>query len=411
MYPNNVVSRAHDAADMEMKNAHHLPQHLFSTTLNTIKYSPGHLIARRMSDLIARAEGAVFSIHANHHPFIAPAKHNPFIAPPRPRAARRRIASCTYSSPRVQFDLDTCLPAPELSVPSKKLRGERRPRTSILAPPDYCHHRRQRTRRRHLPSPLVARPKIHPMTNAMQDGPPSSLPLGPLLGNLPAHLFQQEVLRRLAPTDLASLAGAGRGCAAAVAATALMTWAKRAKMTPTPGHLGLNLPPLRLKTAYSYAAGGGNLEVLEWLHNTGCPWVDEITCAAATGGHLKVLKWLHNHGCPWDRWTCAYAAGSGHLRMLQWARQHNCPWTWATPAFAAEGGHLAVLQWAREHGCPWDYYTCMLAAEAGQLEVLQWVRENNATGDVWSENRVRLWCAAGPREQEVLTWLDELIAP
>ena len=35
-----------------------------------------------------------------------------------------------------------------------------------------------------------------------------------------------EVLARLGPRDLASLAGAGRGCAAAVAATALMKWAK-----------------------------------------------------------------------------------------------------------------------------------------------------------------------------------------
>ena len=51
------------------------------------------------------------------------------------------------------------------------------------------------------------------------------------------------------------------------------------------------------------------------------------------------------------------------------------------------------------------------AARAGQLEVLQWVRKNDASGEVWSENHVRLWCAAGPREQEVLTWLDELNAP
>ena len=76
----------------------------------------------------------------------------------------------------------------------------------------------------------------------------------------------------------------------------------------------------------------------------------------------------------------------------------------------AEGGHLAVLQWARETGCPWDFSTLMYAAEAGQLEVLQWVRENDATGEVWSERRVRIF-AAGPRKQEVLAWLDELSAP
>ena len=82
-----------------------------------------------------------------------------------------------------------------------------------------------------------------------------------------------------------------------------------------------------------------------------------------------------------------------------------------TPAFAAEGGgHLQVLHWARARDCPWDLHTCIYAARAGQLEVLQWVRENDATGEVWSEVRVRNY-ASGPRKQEVLTWLDELSAP
>jgi len=221
------------------------------------------------------------------------------------------------------------------------------------------------------------------MTTAAQGDPPPTLLLGPLLGSLPDLVFQQEVLKRLGPTDLASLSGAGRGCAAAVAATALMQWAKRAKSTP-PRHLGLYLPLLCLKEACSHAARGGHLEeALQWLHNTGAQW-DADTCAgAAGGGHLKVLTWLHTHGCPWTASTCAHAARFGHLH---------------------------VLQWAREHGCRWKSHTCIFAASAGHLEVLQWVRENDATGEVWNENRVRR-SAGGPRKQEVLTWLDELRAP
>jgi hypothetical protein len=134
------------------------------------------------------------------------------------------------------------------------------------------------------------------MTTAADGDAPQSALLAPLLEHLP-DLFQQEVLRRLGPTDLASLAGAGRGCAAAEAATTLMQWAKRAKMTP-PGHLGYHLPPLCLKEACSHAARGGNREVLDWLHNTGCPWNAVTTCAAAAGGHLDVLRWAREHGCP-----------------------------------------------------------------------------------------------------------------
>jgi len=83
-------------------------------------------------------------------------------------------------------------------------------------------------------------------------------PSSPLLGRLVAELgdlLQQEVLRRLGPEDLASLAGAGHGCAAAVAATALMQWAEHAKME-APGYL----PPLSCVTAAcSHAARGGHL--------------------------------------------------------------------------------------------------------------------------------------------------------
>jgi len=42
--------------------------------------------------------------------------------------------------------------------------------------------------------------------------------------------------------------------------------------------------------------------------------------------------------------------------------------------------------------------------------VLQWIRENDTNGAVWNEDDVRRY-AAGPRKQDVLTWLDGLSAP
>jgi hypothetical protein len=77
---------------------------------------------------------------------------------------------------------------------------------------------------------------------------------------------------------------------------------------------------------------------------------------------------------------------------------------------AAEGGHLEGLQWVRQYDCPWDSHTCIFAARSGQLEVLQWVREHDATGEVWSERRVRCH-ATRPRREEVLAWLDDIRAP
>jgi hypothetical protein len=139
------------------------------------------------------------------------------------------------------------------------------------------------------------------------------------------------VLRRLGPRDLASLAGAGRGSAAAVAATALMKWAKgeknrRCSLWRSTFMYMYFAPRLCLRGACSLAAYDGHLEVLKWLHSTGCPW-DSSTCdAAAVGGSLGMLSWLHKMGCPSNAATCCAAACGGHLEVLKWLHNTGCPW-------------------------------------------------------------------------------------
>ena len=60
-------------------------------------------------------------------------------------------------------------------------------------------------------------------------------------------------------------------------------------------------------------AENGNLELLQFLHEKGCPW-DEWTCSeAANFGHLECLKYLHENGCPWNEYTCLNAARNGHI--------------------------------------------------------------------------------------------------
>ena len=48
----------------------------------------------------------------------------------------------------------------------------------------------------------------------------------------------------------------------------------------------------------AYAALGGHLEMVKFLHEKGCPWDSRATEYAADGGHLDVLKYLHEKGCP-----------------------------------------------------------------------------------------------------------------
>jgi len=245
-------------------------------------------------------------------------------------------------------------------------------------------------------------------------------------------LVLQEVLVLLGPKALASLAGVDRGCAAAVASTALMQWAKHVKMEDPPAETGtltdigapsvpqssINaLTRLSFTTACSHAALGGNLEVLQQLLTTACPWEERTLCGlAALGGHLGVLHWLHNNGVhidhltivcaargghlnvlewlleqcfpwltgvecwllrePWGPLTCASAAAGGHLNVLKWLRKRNFQWGWRTCAYAAKGGHLDVLRWLRENNCPWSLDTIYHATKTGQLEVVAWALAN-----------------------------------
>ena len=216
------------------------------------------------------------------------------------------------------------------------------------------------------------------MTTAAEGDPPFQLLLRLL--ELPDGFFQAEVLRRLGPAALASLAGAGQAWAEAVAATALMTWANHEKRFPTRCFSMFDYPAtqLCLREACSLAARGGHLEVLKWLHNTGCP-CDTYTCrAAASGGYLEVLNWLHNQGCPWDEWNvCHAAAAGGNLEVLTWLHNSGCAWGSATCTGAACGGHLTTLQWAREHHCAWNKAQVRDHAARGRhVDMLRWLDEH-----------------------------------
>ncbi len=49
-----------------------------------------------------------------------------------------------------------------------------------------------------------------------------------------------------------------------------------------------------------------------------------VCAAAAAAGNVALLQWLREGGCPWDEYACTCAAQMGHLSALQWLRSHVC---------------------------------------------------------------------------------------
>ena len=90
---------------------------------------------------------------------------------------------------------------------------------------------------------------------------------------------------------------------------------------------------------------------------------EEVMERAVASGNLVLVKWLRDEGCPWDEMACAWAAMLGHLKILKWLRANGCPWdaetcerSWWRVGFDFDGFDL-VLSWARENGCPWTAET------------------------------------------------------
>lgn len=68
---------------------------------------------------------------------------------------------------------------------------------------------------------------------------------------------------------------------------------------------------------------------------------DEESCSnAASIGNLEILKYLHEIGCPWDKWTIAYAAKKDDDECLKYAFQNGCPYDQWASYFSSFYGNL-----------------------------------------------------------------------
>jgi len=156
------------------------------------------------------------------------------------------------------------------------------------------------------------------------------------------------------------------------------------------------------KRVFAYAAGGGHMEIIQWLHERQCPWNEEACLAAARFGHLEVLQWLRARDCPWNMWCLHNAAWGGHTEVVVWARVNGCKWSRYATMWAARNGHIETLRALRRMGCRWDEKACMWAAKEGRLDVLQYLRTGDDGVCPWDSETC--WAAAVAGQLEVLQW-------
>jgi hypothetical protein len=155
------------------------------------------------------------------------------------------------------------------------------------------------------------------------------------------------------------------------------------------------------KHACASAAGGGHIDVLEWLRaqDPPCPWDAKEYTLAARNGHVHVLHWLRAQQppVPWKANACAAAAKRGHLDALHWLRSQEppCPWSGDEMSVAARAGHVHVMEYLQDQGCAVNENTCRSALLGLQLGALQWLRSRDPLCP-WSELAVGpgMFCTA-----------------
>lgn len=152
---------------------------------------------------------------------------------------------------------------------------------------------------------------------------------------------------------------------------------------------------------FASAAREGDVKILQWLRDVGCPWDCRVCQHAACHDSVSVLQWAVDHGASWDASCFAMAAQCGNFEVLTYCLDRECPMDVTAQHGAAAKGRIDVLEWLRERGLfiSTVVQTCAEAASGGHLPTLQWLREQGA---MWDEDTCFAAIAGG--HWDVMRW-------
>ncbi|WP_205580093.1 ankyrin repeat domain-containing protein, partial [Pseudomonas aeruginosa] len=105
-------------------------------------------------------------------------------------------------------------------------------------------------------------------------------------------------------------------------------------------------------------AGTNNLDFLKWAREVKqCAWDEGTIGCGAIQGNVEVVKYCVENGCPMDAIACSDAASNGHLDVLKYLHEHDCPWNSNTCRWARDEDHIECLNYAIKHECPgWERF-------------------------------------------------------
>jgi len=102
------------------------------------------------------------------------------------------------------------------------------------------------------------------------------------------------------------------------------------------------------------AAEEGHLNILQWLQEKkGLELDGNLYNWAISGDQFHIMKWLKEQEVDWGRFTFSYAVREkGNLDILQWLHDKGCPWPDNDDISHVDEGDLEpeVVEWCRVNG-------------------------------------------------------------
>jgi hypothetical protein len=116
-----------------------------------------------------------------------------------------------------------------------------------------------------------------------------------------------------------------------------------------------------------------------WGEN-GYEGTQELFCErVARMNKLEYLVWAREvKNCDWNSWTIYEAVEQGNLAMVKYCVENGCPMYEYACTVAAEEGHLDVLKYLHENDCPWSSHACRCAHENNHVDCLNYLIEQKA---------------------------------
>jgi ankyrin repeat protein len=132
-------------------------------------------------------------------------------------------------------------------------------------------------------------------------------------------------------------------------------------------------------TAMTYAAKGGNMDIVKLMIEKGATAFNSSMMYAAEEGHMEIVKLMIEKGATYFNAGLIIVAGRGYMEIVKLMIEKGATNFNSGMNYAAGGGHMEIVKLMIEKGATDFNWAISYAAEGGHIEIVKFLIEKGAT--------------------------------